>query len=180
MCARFISVPPHRDHLKRRIGNLKEKSLVSRVATGMKGKWWIILIAALGVLLLTFGGGMKAETQEVGFSIQEAELYRERLTAAVKTLCEQVDGVGNATVFLTLAETECARYEKNQTASGESVALESGNALLLGYSMPKIAGVAVVCDGGESVGVQKELSCLLSASLGISTTRIYISSSGRF
>ena len=159
---------------------MKETSFFSRIAAGMKGKWWLLLIAAAGILLLTLGAGGETETAQGDFSLQTAELYRESLTAAVKSLCEEVEGVGKVTVFLTLEETECALYEKNQTASGESVALGGGDALLLGYKMPQIAGVAVVCDGGGNVTVQKELSMLLSASLAIPMTRIYISASGRF
>lgn len=159
---------------------MKEERWFSRFAAAMKGKWWLILIAAAGVLLLTFGTGGEKKTEADNFSMQETELYRENLTAAVKRLCEEVEGVGTATVFLTLAETECALYEKNLTASGESIALGGGDALLLGYKMPQIAGVAVVCDGGGNAMVQKELSMLLSASLAIPTTRIYISASGRF
>jgi len=136
-----------------------------------------LAIGAVGIVLLAFGGVKSNESEKTTFRAEDAELYRANITEAVEALCESVDGVGDATVFLTLAETECALYEKNKSTSGESVAMQSGDALLLGYSMPKIAGVAVVCEGGASSEVQRELTGLLSASLSLSTTKIYIAPS---
>jgi stage III sporulation protein AG len=149
----------------------------SNLRGALKGKRWLLLLGALGLCLLLLGGGVGSTKTQSASPVADAEAYRVGLEASVKALCEAVDGVGEATVLITLSETECAVYEKNKTASGESVASSGGDALLVGYKMPSLAGVAVVCDGGGSVTVQNELTSLLSAALSLPSTRIHIAPS---
>lgn len=146
-----------------------------RILSFLKGKGWLLLLALLGLLLLLWGGDTKSERTEIkALGLSEAEAYRQALAEEIRVLCESVKGVGAPTVLLTLSSGETALYAKNKTESGESVASPGGDALLLGYAMPKIEGVAVVCRGGGDVSLQAELTALLSASLGIPFSRIAI------
>lgn len=138
----------------------------------LKGKWWLILIGLLGILLILFSGEGQSKNDTTVWL--DPEKYRLELTASVEALCERTAGVGDATVLLTLSTGDCAIYEKNVTENGESVALAGGEALLTGYAYPAVSGVAVVCDGGESEIVRTELTMLLSRALCVPTTKIYI------
>ena len=140
----------------------------------MKGKGWLLLLGALGLLLLLLGGNGGEGLKERGEVLSEAEAYRRALTEDITALCQTVKGVSEASVLVTLVGGEEALYAINRTESGETVASVGGEALLLGYQMPRVAGVAVVCQGGESIEVKAELTALLSAALGISSARIYI------
>lgn len=137
-----------------------------------KSKWYLLLIGLLGILLIVFSGTDTQEKQ--GGTRLDPEAYRTELTAAVEALCERTAGVGDATVLLTLATGEYAVYEKNLTEQGESVALSGGDALLSAYAYPAVSGVAVVCDGGGSESVKRELTMLLSRALALPTTKIHI------
>ena len=134
-----------------------------------------MLLGALGLLLLLWGGGGGEAPKERGEVLSEAEAYRQALTEDVTALCQTVKGVSEVSVLLTLEGGEEALYAMNRTETGETVASLGGDALLLGYRMPQIAGVAVVCRGGETARVKAELTALLCAALGISSARIYVS-----
>ena len=144
----------------------------AKLTAFLKGKRGLILIALLGVALILFSGsfGEKKEEKEAF----NAEAYRASLTASVKELCERTQGVGEATVLLTLETGERAVYEKNTTEKGESVALSGGDAILTAYAYPAVSGVAVVCEGGENESVRAALTLLLSRALDLPTTKIYI------
>ncbi len=137
---------------------------------------WLFLVGALGAILLLLAP-MLTEKEESVPQTPDAEVYRKALTEELELLCEGVVGAGDCRVFLTLESGARALYEKNQSSSGESVASAGGDALLVGYQMPRVTGVAVVAEGGNLESVRYEIASLLSASLGISTARIHIASS---
>ncbi|MBQ8907384.1 MAG: hypothetical protein IJY71_02215 [Clostridia bacterium] len=148
-----------------------------RILGFLKGRGWLLALAAAGLLLLLLGSGgasgtPKAEGKD---ALAAAEAYRASLTEEITALCERVEGVSGVSVLLTLERGECAFYAQNKTQTGESPASVGGEALLLGYEMPKVEGVAVVCRGGDSVAVQAELTALLSAALGIPSSRVCVS-----
>ncbi len=148
-----------------------DPSVKKRLAALLKGKWYLLLVALLGVALLLFSGSSAKKEEKSTF---DAEVYRASLTASVKALCERTEGVGEATVLLTLETGERAIYEKNLTEKGESVALSGGEAILSAYAYPAVSGVAVVCEGGEKEGVRASLTLLLSRALSLPVTKIYI------
>ena len=89
-----------------------DPSVKKRLAALLKGKWYLVLIALFGIALLLFSGSGTQKKAEDAF---DAEAYRASLTASVKALCERTEGVGEATVLLTLETGERALYEKNTT-----------------------------------------------------------------
>ncbi len=142
-----------------------------------KDKKLLLLVGLLGLLLLLFGAfGGKTEKAKSG--LPDAEEYKERLEASLTALCEQVSGVGTAQVLITLANTETAVYEKNENASGGSLATAGGSAVLSTYSFPKVAGVAVVCEGGGRADVKRELTSLLCAALSLDSHCVYVAPAG--
>ena len=137
---------------------------------------WLLPIGLLGVLLLLLSPyfGEKKSADPVSL---DTEKYRKDLTLEVETLCERVEGAGDCSVLLTLESGTLAVYEKNESASGKTVATVGGEALCLGYEMPRVAGVAVVAEGGGSDEVKHALTSLLSSALHLSCARISISAS---
>ena len=133
----------------------------------------LFLLGAIGLLFLLFSGVSTEKTLDT-HPLDAAEKYRLALEAEVTAICESVKGVGSARVLLTLATTEIAVYEKNQSGENETVALEGGSGILLAYQMPRIAGVSVVCAGGDDARVKQELTALLCRSLDLSTTAVHI------
>ena len=146
---------------------------LKKLLSGAKDKKLLIFIGLLGILLL-LAGQMGGGSGIPDSGLPKAEEYKAELETSLSALCEQVAGGGRAQVFVTLSGTEAAVYEKNDTASGETLATAGGGALLLYYEMPRVMGVAVVCDGGDSLTVKRELTSLLCASLAVDSHRVYV------
>lgn len=136
----------------------------------------LFLLGALGLVLLLFGGPLlsKEENTEPTDPTEYAEQYRATLEAELARACASIRGVGEARVVLTLDSTEVAVYEKNYAGESETVASSGGDAILLAYRMPKVLGVAVLCEGGEDIRVKEELYSFLRAVLGLSTREIHV------
>ena len=78
----------------------------------------LFLLGAAGLCLLLFSGWGGAQESHTDTSpVAAAEEYRTALQTELAALCRRVRGVGEAQVFVSLASTEIAIYEKNQ--SGE-------------------------------------------------------------
>lgn len=109
--------------------------------------------------------------------------YKEEL----KRLIESVKGVGAVEVMLTYEGTTEHIYAKDISQKKETdennieeehIILDKGNTeegLLLKEKYPRVTGVAVVCEGGESSIVKSEITMLLKALFGLSSSCISIS-----
>ena len=147
---------------------------LKKIKAALAGKGVILLLGVLGLLLLLFSSVGTPKSEESLSPLAEAEAYRTSLEESLTRLCEQIEGVGDAYVLLTLASTEIAVYAENETASGASVATASGDALLLSYRMPPVKGVTVACRGGGNATVKRELTSLLCAALALPSNAVYI------
>ena len=144
---------------------------------------WILLLGALAGVALLFWGNREEAPQAadgVPYDLAQDEIliYQNYMEEKVKALCASVDGVGNVSVIVTLEGGFSSEYATEyRDGNQEYVLVGSGasqSGLFLTRSTPKIAGVGVVCHGGLNPNVQRELTALLSAALGISSTRIYV------
>ena len=170
-----------------------DREMMGRTVGAMKrgGKLWIALLGvAIGVVLLLVSGWMgddaadedvKGDTAATDTRISMEE-YRAALERRVAEVCARVDGVGTVYAVVTLEsgfEYVYATDEKS-TASGGSyqyILIGSGKderPIYLTERMPAILGIGVVCEGGMSDTVRRELTGLLSAAFGVTTNKIYI------
>ena len=141
----------------------------------------------LGILLILFGSSTKTpqnsdENSPYSTSTDELVIYQDYLEARIKTLCESVSGVRNATVVVTLSGSFESVYATEwPDGQEEYVILGSGSSaspIYLSRSAPEIAGIGIVCSGGANDNVRRELISLLSATFHISSNRIYIKEAG--
>ena len=146
---------------------MKSDSLLLKAFKNMKGKWTLALLGVLGLALLLLGGGPAAREAETA---TDAEAYRLSLTAEVQALCAEIRGVGECTVLLTLESGEESVYAEN--AGG--YVTSGGTGLLLKRRPPRVAGVAVVCDGGGDPAVRESLTEVVATALGIGTHRVRV------
>lgn len=145
---------------------------------GKKKLWLLGALFLVGLGLLFYGGfgTQNAKESETAEGL-DAEAYRRTLTEEITGLCRQVEGVGRATVMVSL----CGGYEYvyARDADGDCLSVGSGSgkqAVVESVLPPVISGVGIVCEGGDSVAVKRELTALLSAALGIGANKIYITS----
>ncbi|HIR40213.1 MAG TPA: hypothetical protein IAB36_00075 [Candidatus Egerieicola pullicola] len=167
---------------------------------GRKKRVWLLLgVGALLCLLVAFWpfGEQKTAPQPTTSQSQDSfeEQYRLSLQTQVEELLGQMAGVGQVKVYLTLSSTQQTQYQSDssrqtdritgteqssyQENAEEQVVLvedDQGNskALISSVKLPKVQGVAVICDGGDSPAVQKNISDAVSALLDIGASQISI------
>ena len=154
---------------------------------GKKQLLILIVCGVIGLILIVFPFDRDSSETENGKITVTS--YTEKLENRVKDLCLAVDGVEKVEVLLTLesgSEFIYADNIKEEREEGKSwsyasdyLIVNNGNgtsAVPVTEIYPKIRGVAVVCNGGGSATLQKKLTELLSAALGIPASRIKITS----
>ena len=132
---------------------------------------YIILSAAvvLGIALLAAGSLLEGKyaaanaalTEEYGIS--DAEKYARNTEQKIKELCEKVQGAEDITVVVTLKGSYSAVYERQGVKE-----------VLVGYRMPEIQGIGIVCRGGENPEVRSRIISIVSASTGVGFNKIYV------
>jgi archaellin len=151
------------------------------------GKKNLIIAAAIaaGIALIIAGGVLSSKENSGGDDGKSAIAgkleYELQLERRIEELCLSLDGINSAKALVTLDGGTEEIYASNSRAktddrSGENSVEypSSSDALRLGEKYPEIRGVAVVVSGGESAQVRKNVTELLSSSLGISSNRIAV------
>ena len=146
---------------------------LKKLLAGAKEKKVLLLVGVLGLVLL-LAGRWDGDAKAPESGLPAAEEYKASLESSLRALCEEVAGVGEARVLVTVDGTETAVYEKNVTSTGETLATAGGSAVLSYYVAPRVTGVAVVCDGGDSPAVKRELTSLLCAALTLQINQVYV------
>jgi stage III sporulation protein AG len=144
--------------------------------------WMVIIGAALGVLLILLGNHTpKKELQNdasPSFDQEELLLYQDYLEERIVSLCQSVSGVGRVTAIVTLEGGFEDVYATQWESGNETYVIlgsgSSASALQISRTMPQIAGIGIVCDGGSNAAIRQELTDLLSAAFDLATHRIYV------
>lgn len=169
----------------------------------LKGDKKIKIAVAVGVLLMliiAFSGSLlksKPDKVKQGETVTTLE-YKDQLQREIKTLIEQIGGVGTAQVMITLksdSEYIYAKEEKkntdktNNTGQQQStqqsdkyenttIMVEDENgrktALVKTKLEPKINGVLVVCDGGDDPVVMEKVTTAIKTVLGIGSNNVFV------
>ena len=147
-------------------------------------KWWLAGAAVLGVVLILLPrflpDGEKESTEDTGQT--DPSYYSSILEEKIRQLILRVKGIEEAAVLLTLDGSSELVYAQNSSVSEDGrtedylVIQEDGGerTVLLSEIYPRIRGVAIVCTGGDDVQIQKKITELLSASLGIPSNWITV------
>lgn len=148
-----------------------------------------LLLLFLGAFMMLSDKDSNNETiSEKTVGVFDETEYEKRLENRLKSLIERIDGVGSVSVMITLEGSAVYSYAKDSkedvSADGDvsvdtSVVLSSKSsnvkeAVVSGYTLPKIKGAAVVCEKRLSATLLERVIKTVSASLGISTDKIYV------
>ena len=144
---------------------------------GRKSIWAAIILIVIGIAIMMFGSGNSAKQTDYG-GPEDVSALEER----VKVLCQQINGVGNASVMITLDTTGEQVYAKNTRVFGNGENTESlyeyvtasGGLVPIEARLSKIRGIAVVCGGGADPGVRLTLTELLCSLFDIPASAVYI------
>ena len=146
-----------------------------------KGRLWILCGGALaGILLILLGNafqtrGETMKQQTATEDLAALSAYEENLEKQLKEICGAVSGVGQVEVFVHLESGSRLLYAADRNGDPSTVgAGTSEQALPATLLSPKVAGVAIVCRGGNDPAVQKKLIDLVSTALGIPSNRVSV------
>lgn len=157
---------------------------------------YALLVAALGTALLLWPGrGETGGTEEDASGAASAvSAAPEELETAMEEALGQIDGVGEATVLLTLetggelvlAQDSALRYSGSVQAPDDYERTSdvvtnagSGGVVVTQEKYPAYRGALVVCDGGGSDAVRLKVVEAVSALTGLGTDKIAVTTRAR-
>ena len=174
-------------------------NVINKLIEKIKNPKLLITAGIIGIVLICLssfiGGGEKAENKTPAEDGITAEEYRDELEEKVGEIVKSITGSDNAKVVITLESgikysyadireetlTEKKENEKestdNETKSGYITVktAEGGEqALLVTTQMPKVRGVAIVCDGGDNERIAEKIQNAVMSALNISSKKVYI------
>ena len=143
-----------------------------------------IVLIFVGLVIIVLGNEADGKTENVQSGIGELDptQYSEMLETRIEELCNRVDGVSGAHAVVTLKGGYQAIYaidsqSGNTSSKNQTVVIGSGSneqAILQGYSYPEIAGIGIVCNGGDSYDVKNKIVSLISSAFDISANKIFV------
>ena len=148
----------------------------------------VLLVGAFGIFLIAgTDSSLFDDKQGVDEPIAVAPStadYENEIEEKVMRLCSSTRGVGKACAVVMLDGEYTAVYAQDSQTSGNGYrnefVLVGGGAnqspLLIGYKPPDIVGIGIICEGGGDEYVKIELISLVSATFGISPSKIYVAS----
>lgn len=189
-----------KDKLKNISGEKIKGSLMHELGIG---KIAIIIVCGIIILAGSFFDGANksdSTSDDVGsvednrLSEDEAlnimNIYAARQEKKLKKLLESMDGVGDVNVMVTLASSE-EKIALKDTERGESKGKNSSdvseknqnviisnngdeNPYVVSVTSPKIAGVAIVCEGADGGKKDSEIIDMVGALFGIESHKIKV------
>ena len=153
---------------------------------GKKKIFLFALIAVVGIFLIIISNSSSAESmEEVDFENLDPSKYAREVEEKVEALCNRIDGVRSTYAVVTLKGGYRAIYATDSQSGSSSsknatVIIGSGSsekALLIGYENPEIAGIGIVCSGGDDYNVRKNVISVVSSAFNVSSNKIFVSGS---
>jgi len=139
-----------------------------------------------------FGAGTSKKSKSIS-------TYENQYEKELKSILEQIKGVGSVNVRVNVAASESKVYEKNATIRNETttetdknggerkidsiskddkvVIVQNGDKevpLVTETRKPEITGVLVVCSGGGDVSIQKSVKEAVASALDIASYRVSV------
>lgn len=145
-----------------------------------------LICGAIGVFLIFTGGSDGKESDGgVGIEALDPAEYAREVEERVEALCNKVDGVSSSFAVVTLEGGYRAIYATDtqsgsSSAKRQTVTVGSGSgerALLLGYENPRIAGIGIVCSGGDDPLRRQEIISVVSSAFDLPTNKIFVTGS---
>lgn len=184
--------------------NLKGLSGITEKLKSDKLIGIIFVVGMIGIALIflsdLFGGDSKQTTQTTQLSTVSNEDVENQLEKRLTEILSKIEGVGKLEVMVTLESSEEYIFAvEGKQSSDDSEQFESGiktnsshqsqaensyilvdgqsgskQALVKTIIEPKIRGVLVVCEGGDSLYVEQSILEAVSKLFDISSARIYV------
>lgn len=164
-----------RDSIKSKLKPLIEKIPENKRPAVLAG----VGIALMLVIFLSGIGEESHEAEKITVATQNTVSYAEETEEKLESIISLIDGAGRCKVMVTLDTSEENIYASDINGDkSEYVVIKTSSdegGLLLKIVQPKIRGVAVVCDGGDSYITVNSITEAVCSVLGISSARVSVS-----
>ena len=162
---------------------------INELFTNKKISIIFIVIFILGLLLVFVPSNDKEKKTPMEETLRfDEEAYEKNLEKRLREIVEEIDGVGDVRVMITLEGSATYSYatdvaqdvsEKGNSKKESTVVLSTGTsstkeAVISGYTLPKVKGAAVVCSKELSATLKGKVIEVVSAALGISSAKISV------
>lgn len=132
-----------------------------------KNKIIISSLVIIGIFLILVGSFSTKKKDKSAFSFDD---YTDSLEEKLEGFLKNVEGINKVRVIITLDTS----YEEIYGKDGDDYITVNKEPVTISSLSPKIRGVAVACTNGDSIEVQRKITDIISAFLGIPTNRIKI------
>ncbi|WP_242940755.1 stage III sporulation protein AG [Ruminococcus albus] len=156
-----------------------------------------VVLGAAGILMIMLSelvpdSKVKTEKAKADSQICSADSgdFRNRTESELKELLEQIEGVGECEVMISLESsteyiyaenisrfTEDNNDRRSEKLDEDIVITENGGTrqpLIRKVIDPQIGGVVIVCEGGGDISVNERVQKAVSTALNISSTRVCV------
>ena len=144
----------------------------------------IILLLSVAVILLICSDGSKNKEVPLENSKNyfDAMEYISSIENKIKNMTEQVTGsVATVSVGIKSSGEYVYAFDESKSDSSEKSECviirdnENNNSpIYIGYSLPEISGIAIVCEGGEKTEIKLRITNMISTAFGISSNKIFV------
>jgi len=170
----------------------KIKNGIKKLYASGNKKLFMLIAAAIAVICIIpfVSGSSESDTGGQTCVLSGADITSLTETAIeekIKTMVESIDGAGKVSVSVSLESTGTVHYAQdvNEKRENDSISKDSEyiytegtkgspDGLVIRVDGPKIRGVAVVCDGGESSVIKSEIKSMIASLYAIGSDRIYV------
>ncbi len=153
---------------------------LSKIKEKLKSSPKLITYAVIALvciaLLLLMNSSSEKESNIEGNEIKAGDTYyKDTLEKQLEGIVSKIEGVGKVTVMITVDSTYSFEYvtDKSEKES-ETVIIGNKEALISRIANPKISGVLVVCEGGDSVKIKEKVIGAVSTVLDIPYNKVYV------
>lgn len=147
----------------------------------------VLIFLSCGGEIFSSGSGQEQKSGQ-GEAAQEVRgdslaLYKEKMEQELRDLLRGVQGVGDVQVMITLrASNEKVTLKDNRsredTQEEETVLIEdserNSSPYVIQERQPELEGVVIVCDGGDSTQIKREITEAVGALFQIESHKIKI------
>ncbi len=121
----------------------------------------IVICGIIGIALIFLSSFIGAPDSQNNTANSNVSEYKEQMQSSVQQMLENIEGVGNASVLLTIENSVEGVYLENNSTKTKEIE-------------PKIRGVVVACSGGDDPIVIQRVTQAVTKALNISTAKVYV------
>lgn len=146
-----------------------------------RGRIFILLGGLVAGIALLLVGNAFVDKEEnatgniTNETLTELSAYEKALEDEISKMCAAVSGVSHVDVMVRLSGGTSIIYAADGNGKPSTVGSGSSeSALYSSLLSPTVAGVGIVCKGGNDPAIQQKLIELVSTTLNISSARVFV------